>query len=117
MRVLSRSNVDYLNLILEDFEDHYNALVTVKKLSKNALESANNLFERSNPFNRSTLSRVFSTPNTSPSSFLNKANQRGKLLSGDYVQWLLSQNWEQLNVCLMNYYNINDKDSDIYSNE
>ncbi|CAH8860232.1 unnamed protein product [Trichobilharzia szidati] len=166
MRAISRCSIEYITLTLEDLEDHYKALSTVKQQSSSinnkspslgsnnnspfSLSKTSSIFSkrRSNPFNNrsnSTSTSISSTTNhpiicDAPSTPLtNNINQSGKQLakvnssqnnsllnqskksppppappppspsqppaapqppSLTHTQWLLTQNWEQLNASL-----------------
>ncbi|VDQ04914.1 unnamed protein product [Trichobilharzia regenti] len=142
MRAISRCSIEYITLTLEDLEDHYKALSTVKQASSSvsnnkspslggsnnssfSLTKTSSIFSkrRSNPFNNNN-NRSNSTSSTTtnsppiisdvPTSTPLTNNQSDKQLSKTnssqntrpqppsltHTQWLLTQNWEQLNASL-----------------
>ncbi|CAH8602046.1 unnamed protein product [Schistosoma margrebowiei] len=142
MRAISRCSIEFITLTLEDLEDHYKALTTVKQTNTDQKSSPSTLIGNSN--NNSTVSAVKSSIFSRRSNPFNKSNsvtctsydidptgfnsQSRKLCpssssngllnqtissSINHTQWLLTQNWEQLNSRLKAQFMIFDNKNDI----
>ncbi|CAH8597879.1 unnamed protein product, partial [Heterobilharzia americana] len=123
MRAISRCSIEYITLTLEDLEDHYKALTTVKQTNHNLIATnqsidrnstlslvKSSLFsKRSNPFNRNS-NNLNTATDYHPTIVIK--NQSGIQCSTDslnHTKWLLTQNWEQLNACLKSQFIQMDK--------
>ncbi|CAH8584161.1 unnamed protein product [Schistosoma intercalatum] len=141
MRAISRCSIEFITLTLEDLEDHYKALTTVKQTNTDQKSSPSTLIginnnnstvsavkssifsRRSNPFNKSnsvtgtsydidptgfnSQSRKL-CPSSSSNGLLNQTTSS----SINHTQWLLTQNWEQLNSRLKAQFMIFDNNTD-----
>ncbi|CAH8574638.1 uncharacterized protein DC041_0006019 [Schistosoma bovis] len=141
MRAISRCSIEFITLTLEDLEDHYKALTTVKQTNTDQKSSPSTLIginnnnstvsavkssifsRRSNPFNKSnsvtgtsydidptgfnSQSRKL-CPSSSSNGLLNQTTSS----SINHTQWLLTQNWEQLNSRLKAQFMIFDNKTD-----
>ncbi|CAH8819576.1 unnamed protein product, partial [Schistosoma curassoni] len=138
MRAISRCSIEFITLTLEDLEDHYKALTTVKQTNTDQKSSPSTLIgnnnnnsavkssifsRRSNPFNKSnsvtgTSYDIDPTGFNSqsrklcPSSSSNGLLNQTTLSSINHTQWLLTQNWEQLNSRLKAQFMIFDNKTD-----
>ncbi|CAI2731203.1 unnamed protein product [Schistosoma spindalis] len=142
MRAISRCSIEFITLTLEDLEDHYKALTTVKQTNTDQQSSSSTLIGNNNN-NNSTLSAVKSSIFSRRSNPFNKSNsvtgtsydidptgfysQSRKLYpssssngllnqtissSINHTRWLLTQNWEQLNSRLKAQFMICDNKTD-----
>ncbi|KAH8857815.1 Sesquipedalian-1 [Schistosoma japonicum] len=118
MRAISRCSIEYITLTLEDLEDHYRALTTVKQNNTNFKVSSSesngitnssiksSIFsKRSNPFNKSNSvitgydmlnSTLLNSQSHKSSSSNNLPYSITSSSSINHTQWLLTHNWEQL---------------------